>query len=52
MKLLIDMNLSPEWVQVLGDKGFQTLHWSKIEKGALISIDEGKSRVHILPLSE
>jgi predicted nuclease of predicted toxin-antitoxin system len=30
MKLLIDMNLSPEWVRVLGDKGFQALHWSKI----------------------
>jgi predicted nuclease of predicted toxin-antitoxin system len=122
MKLLIDMNLSPDWVPVLGEKGFQAVHWSKIgmpnasdheimawaktngyilfthdldfgailaatrargpsviqirtqdvnpyhlgifvqeilkqfeqylAKGALISIDEAKARVHILPLIE
>jgi predicted nuclease of predicted toxin-antitoxin system len=122
MKLLIDMNLSPEWVRVLGEKGFDAIHWSKIgmpiasdheimswakangyilfthdldfgailaatratgpsviqirvqnvnpyhlgnfvhemlkqfedylAKGALISVDEAKSRVHILPLIE
>jgi predicted nuclease of predicted toxin-antitoxin system len=120
MRLLIDMNLSPEWVEVLGEKGFEALHWSQVgmpnapdreimawakangyilfthdldfgailaatrargpsviqirtqdvnpyhlgnflqtllnqfkaylKKGALISVDEAKSRVHILPL--
>lgn len=116
------MNLSPDWVRVLGEKGFEALHWSQIgmpnapdreimawakangyilfthdldfgailaatrargpsviqiraqdvnpyhlgnfvhemlkqfeehlAKGALISVDEAKSRVHILPLIE
>ena len=30
MKLLIDMNLSPLWVQFLADSGFESIHWSKI----------------------
>jgi predicted nuclease of predicted toxin-antitoxin system len=30
MKLLIDMNLSPEWVKVLGDKGYEAVHWSSV----------------------
>ncbi len=30
MKLLIDMNLSPEWVSVFERHGWQTLHWSTI----------------------
>ncbi|RJQ14190.1 MAG: hypothetical protein C4560_13050 [Nitrospiraceae bacterium] len=30
MKLLIDMNLSPEWVDVLASKGVDAVHWSKI----------------------
>lgn len=57
MKPLIDMNLSPDWVRVLGEKGFEALHQTMLnqfaeylEKGALISIDEARSSVHILPL--
>jgi len=30
MKLLIDMNLSPLWVQFLADSGFDSTHWSNI----------------------
>ena len=28
MKVLIDMNLSPDWVEVLGRDGQQAIHWS------------------------
>ena len=30
MKLLIDMNLSPEWVPVLKERGWDAIHWSSI----------------------
>jgi len=30
MKLLIDMNLSPEWVEVLQQGGWDTVHWSSV----------------------
>ncbi len=30
MKLLIDMNLSPEWIPVLEKVGFEAVHWSSI----------------------
>jgi predicted nuclease of predicted toxin-antitoxin system len=29
MKLLVDMNLSPEWVTVLKQAGWEAIHWSK-----------------------
>lgn len=29
MKLLIDMNLSPRWVDFLTNAGFEAKHWSK-----------------------
>jgi len=29
MKLLVDMNLSPEWVGVLKEAGWETVHWFK-----------------------
>jgi predicted nuclease of predicted toxin-antitoxin system len=28
MKLLVDMNLSPEWVAVLKQAGWEAIHWS------------------------
>jgi predicted nuclease of predicted toxin-antitoxin system len=28
MKLLVDMNLSPRWVQTLTEAGFEAAHWS------------------------
>jgi predicted nuclease of predicted toxin-antitoxin system len=30
MKILIDMNLSPAWVQFLVAKGIEAIHWSAI----------------------
>ncbi len=30
MKLLIDMNLSPRWVSILVDAGFEAAHWSTL----------------------
>ena len=30
MKLLIDMNLSPRWVEVLENVGFEAAHWSEV----------------------
>ena len=35
MKLLLDMNLSPTWVEVLGAEGWETVHWHEVgEAGA------------------
>jgi predicted nuclease of predicted toxin-antitoxin system len=33
MKLLVDMNLSPRWVTLLSDAGFEALHWSAVGRG-------------------
>lgn len=30
MKIVIDMNLSPEWVSVLESHGYKTIHWSEV----------------------
>jgi len=30
MRLLIDMNLSPQWVPVLEEAGWESVHWSRI----------------------
>ena len=30
MKLVIDMNLSPRWVEALAEEGINAVHWSKI----------------------
>ncbi|MGH2611186.1 MAG: DUF5615 family PIN-like protein, partial [Tepidiformaceae bacterium] len=30
MKLLIDMNLSPQWAEFLEKHGFDTIHWSAV----------------------
>ncbi len=30
MKILIDMNLSPEWVAVLERHGYEALHWIEV----------------------
>jgi predicted nuclease of predicted toxin-antitoxin system len=33
MKILVDMNLSPAWVNFLIDAGYEAAHWSKIGSG-------------------
>ena len=30
MKILVDMNLSPNWIQFLADHGIEAVHWSAI----------------------
>ena len=30
MKLLLDMNLSPKWCDVLRGHGWETVHWSTV----------------------
>lgn len=30
MKLLVDMNLSPRWVKLLTEAGFEAAHWSTL----------------------
>lgn len=30
MKILIDMNLSPAWVNAFEGEGFQSIHWSSV----------------------
>jgi predicted nuclease of predicted toxin-antitoxin system len=30
MELLVDMNLSPDWVNILTEAGWEAVHWSKI----------------------
>ena len=30
MKVLVDMNLSPEWVEVLQQAGIDSVHWSEV----------------------
>jgi hypothetical protein len=30
MKLLIDMNLSPSWVEFFAASGIESIHWSKV----------------------
>jgi predicted nuclease of predicted toxin-antitoxin system len=33
VKILVDMNLSPLWVQALEDHGFAAIHWSSVGDG-------------------
>jgi len=30
MKVLVDMNLSPDWAGFLAEAGFEAVHWSKV----------------------
>ena len=32
IKLLIDMNLSPQWVTVFKKQGWEAIHWSTVGK--------------------
>ncbi len=34
MKILIDMNLTPEWVELLQGAGLEAVHWSGVGPGA------------------
>ncbi|MBW4620348.1 MAG: DUF5615 family PIN-like protein [Cyanosarcina radialis HA8281-LM2] len=30
MRILIDMNLSPDWVEVFANAGIESIHWSSV----------------------
>jgi predicted nuclease of predicted toxin-antitoxin system len=30
MKILLDMNISPDWVEYLKNEGFEAVHWVSI----------------------
>ncbi len=32
MKLLVDMNLSPRWIPLLREAGWEVAHWSAVGK--------------------
>jgi len=34
MKLLVDMNLSPRWIALLREAGWEAVHWSSVGKAA------------------
>ena len=34
MKFLVDMNLSPRWIQILNDAGWEAVHWSSVGKAS------------------
>ncbi len=46
MKIVIDMNLSPEWVSVFEAAGYQAVHWSSVGDSE-VPID--KSRASCFP---
>jgi predicted nuclease of predicted toxin-antitoxin system len=67
LKLLIDMNLSPSWVEALRAMGFESVtpaaighlvqsalaqHGLWLEAGALITIEPARLRARILPLKK
>jgi predicted nuclease of predicted toxin-antitoxin system len=39
MKLLLDMNLSPRWVELLNRAGFEAVHWSTIGSGRAADVE-------------
>jgi predicted nuclease of predicted toxin-antitoxin system len=62
VKILIDMNLSPTWVEFLIANGFEAQHWSKVgdpratdesimrHARELLTVETDRWRGRILPL--
>lgn len=51
MKILVDMNLSPHWVQVLRDAGFDATHWRDVgqhDARDSILLDWAKRHEHVV----
>ena len=39
MKLLVDMNLTPRWIEFLAESGFSAQHWSNIGHAAAPDVE-------------
>jgi predicted nuclease of predicted toxin-antitoxin system len=39
MKLVVDMNLSPEWVSVLREAGWEAEHWSQLGDPRAVDVE-------------
>ena len=51
MKVLIDMNLSPRWADVLVERGIDAVHSTDaLDEGALVTVEHGRARVRALPI--
>ena len=51
MKILLDMNLSPDWVGALGEEGFDAIHWSTVgdpRASDRVVLEWARSRGHLL----
>jgi predicted nuclease of predicted toxin-antitoxin system len=51
MKILVDMNLSPDWVAVLVGHGFEAAHWSTVgdpRADDLVIMDWARANDHIV----
>ncbi|BAU12155.1 hypothetical protein LEP3755_26840 [Leptolyngbya sp. NIES-3755] len=51
MKILIDMNLSPDWVGVFEQNGIETIHWSNVgDRGEIdrVILEWAKVRQYIV----
>jgi predicted nuclease of predicted toxin-antitoxin system len=51
VKVLVDMNLSPSWVQALEDHGFPAIHWSSVGDGSApdsVVLEWAHDNAHVL----
>jgi len=51
MKILVDMNLSPDWVDVLIESGFEAVHWSAVgdpRAGDQVILDWARANSYIV----
>ena len=53
MKILIDMNLSPVWVDYFQEQGIEAAHWiqfeNELQNGCMLTLNDAKSKVRLLP---
>jgi predicted nuclease of predicted toxin-antitoxin system len=49
MKLLLDMNISPDWRELFSSEGIESVHWVTV--GDPDARDRERTRARILPIS-
>ena len=47
MKLIVDMNLSPRWIPMLGRSQIEAVHWSSV--GSVTALDTESAPVLVSP---